>query len=58
MAEVGGFGLWWRSKGKVGSMMEVICGSLMDNFAFGESTGTKGSMMMMTVMAIASVLCG
>jgi hypothetical protein len=42
----------------VGSMTEVVYGSLMDNLVFGGSIGTKGSMMKMTAVVVASVLCG
>jgi hypothetical protein len=52
-----GFGSWWRHNGMVGSMTDVVCGSLMDTLAEGGSVGTKGSMMMMTAMVVASVLC-
>jgi hypothetical protein len=53
-----GFDSWWRCNGMVGSMMEAICGSLMDTFAVGGSVGTKASMMMMTRIVVASVLYG
>jgi hypothetical protein len=40
------------------SMLEAICGSLMDTLVLDGSGGTKVSMMMMTVMVVVGVLCG
>jgi hypothetical protein len=58
MAELDGFGSWWRRNGVIGNMKEVVYGSLMDILVLGGSVGTKGSMMIMNVMVVASVLCG
>jgi hypothetical protein len=57
MAGLDECGLWWRHSGMVGSMMKVVCGSLMDTLILDGSVGTKGSMMMMTAMVVASELC-
>jgi hypothetical protein len=53
-----GFGSWWRCNDMIGNMIDVVYGSLMDALVLGGSVGTKGSMMMMTAMAVVSVLYG
>jgi hypothetical protein len=57
MAGLNECGLWWRHSGMVGSMMKVVCGSLMDTLVLDGNVGMKGSMMMMTVMVVVSGLC-
>jgi hypothetical protein len=42
----------------VDSMMEGICDSLVGTLAVGGSAGTRGGMMMMTAMVVASEMCG
>jgi hypothetical protein len=57
MAELDGFGSWWRCNGMTSSMMEVVSVSLMDTLVLGDNVGMKGSIIIMTVMVVASVLC-
>jgi hypothetical protein len=38
----------------IGSMMEVVYGILADALVFGENVGTKGRMIMMMMMVVAS----
>jgi hypothetical protein len=58
VVELGEFGLWWRCNDMIGSMTEIVYDMLADALVLGESGGKKGSMMMLTVMVVASVLCG
>jgi hypothetical protein len=58
VVELGEFGLWWRRNDMIGSMTEIVYDMLADALVLGESGGKKSSMMMLTVMVVASVLCG
>jgi hypothetical protein len=58
MAELCECGSCWGHNGMVGNMTEVVCGSLMSALFLGRSVDTEGSIMMMPVMVVASVLCG
>jgi hypothetical protein len=42
----------------VGSMTKGICGSLVGTINAGGSVGTRGGMMKMTSMVVASEMCG
>jgi hypothetical protein len=52
------FGSCWRHSCKVGNMTKGICGSLVDTMNTDGSDGTKGGMMKMNVMVVASEMCG
>jgi hypothetical protein len=52
------FGLHWRHSFMFGSVAKGICGSLVGVLNVGWSVGTKGGMMELTAMAIASETCG
>jgi hypothetical protein len=42
----------------VGSMTKGICGSLVGTFNAGWSVGMRGGMMKMTMIDVASEMCG
>jgi uncharacterized protein YeaC (DUF1315 family) len=57
--ELSGFDLWWRSNDMIDNMTGDVYDRLVGALVLRWSVGTKGSMMMMmTVMVVASALCG
>jgi hypothetical protein len=52
------FGLWRRRSCMVGSMTKGIFGSLVGTLDVGGGVGMKGALMKMTMMIVASEMCG
>jgi hypothetical protein len=48
------FGLWWRCDDMIDNMTKVVYDCLVGALVLDGSASTKGSMMMMTVMVVAS----